>query len=136
MKKRLKIAKRLLNPSDSVLIVTIDEKEYLHLGCLLEEVFSENTVQMITAMTNKKGQPRSGIFSRCEEYIFCVFIGNARVTRTEDNMLFAEKEEDNTGTQRMPTIWNSLLRRGTHSAREDRPNLFYPIFIDPKRNCV
>ena len=40
MQKRLKLAKKLLNPRDSVLIVTIDEKEYLHLGCLLEEMFS------------------------------------------------------------------------------------------------
>ena len=32
MEKRLKLAKKLLNPKDSVLIVTIDEKEYLHLG--------------------------------------------------------------------------------------------------------
>ena len=35
MQKRLALAKKLLNPRDSVLIVTIDEKEYLHLGCLL-----------------------------------------------------------------------------------------------------
>ena len=42
MEKRLRIAKRLLNPKDSVLIVTIDEKEYLHLGCLLEELFPED----------------------------------------------------------------------------------------------
>ena len=48
MKKRLEIAKRLLNPADSVLIVTIDEKEYLHLGCLLEEMFSEANVQMVS----------------------------------------------------------------------------------------
>ena len=48
MQKRLEIAKRLLNPSDSVLIVTIDEKEYLHLGCLLEEMFSEASIQMVT----------------------------------------------------------------------------------------
>ena len=40
MEKRLQIAKKLLNPKDSVLIVTIDEKEYLHLGCLLEEIFN------------------------------------------------------------------------------------------------
>lgn len=39
MKKRLLLAKKLLNPADSVLIVTIDEKEYNHLGCLLEELF-------------------------------------------------------------------------------------------------
>jgi len=29
MERRLKLAKELLNPNDSVLIVTIDEKEYL-----------------------------------------------------------------------------------------------------------
>ncbi len=47
MQKRLKLAKRLLNPKDSVLIVTIDEKEYLHLGCLLEEVFSLSSILYI-----------------------------------------------------------------------------------------
>lgn len=41
MQKRLKIAKKLLNPENSVLIITIDEKEYLHLGCLIEELFQK-----------------------------------------------------------------------------------------------
>ena len=41
MATRLTLAKKLLNPSNSVLIVTIDEKEYLHLGCMLEELFPE-----------------------------------------------------------------------------------------------
>ena len=49
MEKRLKLAKKLLNPEDSVLIVTIDEKEYLHLGCLLEEMFPESRIQMISS---------------------------------------------------------------------------------------
>lgn len=40
MERRLKLAKQLLNPNDSVLIVTIDEKEYLRLGMLLESVFN------------------------------------------------------------------------------------------------
>ena len=48
MEKRLELAKKLLNPDDSVLIVTIDEKEYLHLGCLLEEMFPEANMQMIS----------------------------------------------------------------------------------------
>lgn len=47
MEKRLRIAKRLLNPENSVLIITIDEKEYLHLGCLLEEMFSNSKMQMV-----------------------------------------------------------------------------------------
>ncbi len=37
MERRLKLAKELLNPADSVLIVAIDEKEYLRLGLLLEQ---------------------------------------------------------------------------------------------------
>ena len=39
MERRLLLAKELLNPDDSVLIVTIDEKEYLRLGLLLEQTF-------------------------------------------------------------------------------------------------
>lgn len=50
MQKRLEIAKRLLNPTNSALIVTIDEKEYLHLGCLLEEMFSDANIQMISSV--------------------------------------------------------------------------------------
>lgn len=50
MKSRLLIAKRLLNPENSVLICTIDEKEYLRLGCLLEELFPEARIQMISSV--------------------------------------------------------------------------------------
>ena len=39
MEKRLKLAKKLLNPNDSVLIVTIDEKEYLEFIDLKQDEF-------------------------------------------------------------------------------------------------
>ena len=68
MQRRLKIAKKLLNPKDSVLIVTIDEKEYLHLGCLLEEMFPEANMQMITSVISRNGTSRENEFSRVEEY--------------------------------------------------------------------
>lgn len=129
MERRLKLAKELLNPRDSVLIVTIDEHEYLHLGCLLEEIFRGVRIQMITTMTNKKGQPRAGIFSRCEEYLFIVFIGAAKIIRTADNMLFASEKEETLAVKK-PTTWCSLLRGGTGSNRKDRPNLFYPVFVN------
>ena len=44
MEKRLKLAKKLLNPLSSVLIITIDDKEYLHLGCLIEDIFPEANI--------------------------------------------------------------------------------------------
>jgi adenine-specific DNA-methyltransferase len=65
MERRLLVAKDLLNPKSSVLIATIDEKEYLHLGLLLEQTFQEaNGIQMISSVINPKGTGRSADFSR------------------------------------------------------------------------
>ena len=120
MKRRLLLAKRLLNPKDSVLIVTIDEKEYLHLGCLLEELFPEAKIQMVTSVINPKGSVKDGMFTRCDEYLFFIFIGECKLQGFETDFLFPSTKQD--------VRWPSLKRTGTHSMRSDRPNLFYPIY--------
>jgi adenine-specific DNA-methyltransferase len=79
MKRRLNIAKRLLNPSNSVLIVTIDEKEYLHLGLLLEELFPGANMQMVSSVINPKGTGRSNEMLRVNEFIFFLWFGAAEV---------------------------------------------------------
>ena len=75
MKKRLLLAKKLLNPQDSVLIVTIDEKEYLRLGCLLEELFPESNIQMVSSVINSAGVSRGEEFSRSNEFLFFIKFG-------------------------------------------------------------
>ena len=117
MEKRLRIAKKLLNPKDSVLIVTIDEKEYLHLGCLLEEIFSDARIQMVTSVINPSGVPMKKQFARAEEYLFYIFIGDADIVYSVNDML--HPTDDNRQAR-----WQSLLRSGNNSAREARPNLF------------
>ena len=124
MEKRLKLAKKLLNPEDSVLIVTIDEKEYLHLGCLLEEIFSEAEVQMVSSVINPKGSARTGRFSRVDEDLFFVFLGKSEVYPCESDML-REVNEDKRSVR-----WAGLMRNGEGSTRARIPSLFYPIFID------
>ena len=52
------------------MIVTIDEKEYLHLGCLLEELFPGARMQMVSTMINPANVARAGEFGRSGEYIF------------------------------------------------------------------
>ena len=42
MERRLRLAKRLLNPADSVLIVTIDEHEVHRLRMLLQQSFGRH----------------------------------------------------------------------------------------------
>ena len=123
MERRLLIARRLLNPVKSVLIVTIDEKEYLRLGLLLEQLFAGCRIQMVSSVINPKGSPRRGEFSRAEEYLFFVYIGDARVIQSADDMLHNE------GAQRREVRWAGLRRNGANGRRTARPNLFYPIFF-------
>ena len=132
MKKRLQLAKKLLNLNDSVLIVTIDEKEYLHLGCLLEEMFPEARMQMVTSIISAKGVVRTGQFSRVEEYIFIIEFGSSKLTPIEYNMLDSEiKKESNRNIE-----WLGFRRRAPQAVRESRPNQFYPIFVDKQTGNI
>ena len=81
MEDRLRLAKKLLNPKDSVLIVTIDEKEYLRLGLLLEQLFPEARIQMVSTLTNSRGVARENGFARVDEYIYIVQFGDSSVSR-------------------------------------------------------
>lgn len=124
MEKRLRIAKKLLNPKDSVMIVTIDEKEYLHLGCLLEELFPEARIQMISSAISSQGSIRDGLFSRTDEYLFFVFMGTATVSKSSDDML--NEGQSKTKSQ----LWFQFVRTGKGNLRIDSKKLFYPIYID------
>lgn len=132
MKSRLLVAKRLLNPRDSVLIVTIDEKEYLHLGCLLEELFPEANMQMISTVINVKGSSRKGSFARSGEYIYFLMFGNASPAELP---LDKEWLGNITSTSRDSLRIANMMRFGDNGKRSRAPNCFYPIFItkDGKR---
>lgn len=125
MQKRLEIAKRLLNPNDSVLIVTIDEKEYLHLGCLLEEMFPSARMQMISSLINSGGVARDKQFSRTDEYIFVVELGEAHPTPLSLSDEWTTKADVRT----TKISWRQLSRSGSNSTRKHSPGCFYPIFV-------
>ncbi|MDH5897771.1 site-specific DNA-methyltransferase [Vibrio splendidus] len=124
IERRLKIAKELLNPNNSVLIATIDEKEYLRLGLLLEQVFPEARIQMISSVINPKGVPRDG-FSRVDEYIYTVQIGDCKVA--------GEIQQESAGKE---VRWRGLARTGANGIRSKSPGAFYPILFNANGNLV
>ncbi len=130
MERRLEVARELLNPDDSVLIVTIDEKEYLRLGMLLEQTFPEATLQMATIVINPNGVARGAELARVEEYAFFCFFGQAGPELVTDTML------DQGTASKSGVRWEWLMRGGSNSRRVDRPNLFYPIFIDESERRI
>ena len=121
MERRLLIARELLNPADSVLIVTIDEKEYLRLGMLLEQLFANASIQMVTSAINATGTIRVNEFTRVNEYVFFALFGNAQIA----------PESVSAAGSAVP--WNLLQRREMPSRRggpKPGPDQFYPIYVD------
>jgi adenine-specific DNA-methyltransferase len=119
MERRLLIAKELLNPDASVLIVTIDEKEYLRLGLLLEQTFPEEKIIMVSAVINRSGVVRENEFTRTSEFVFFVIRGAVPLT--------PERDDAAAGVR-----WASLRRFEDSSRRlgpSRRPDQFYPIFV-------
>ena len=125
MEKRLKLAKKLLKPDSGVLIVTIDEKEYVHLGMLLEQLFPESKIQMVSSIINPKGTGRANEFLRVNEFIFFVW--------NQDASLGSFEAENQTG---QAIAWETMRRRNLASLRGRKgkgacgPNQFYPIYVN------
>lgn len=118
MERRLLVARELLNPYSSVLIVTIDEKEYLRLGLLLEQTFPEARIQMVSSVINPKGVPRDG-FSRVDEYIYVAQFGAEMIT--------GDVKDGSAGKE---VRWRGLTRTGSNGVRSKSPGAFYPIFFN------
>ena len=127
MEKRLRLAKKLLNPKNSVLIVTIDDVEIHTLSLLLQELFSASYIQTVTSVINPSGKTGNG-FSVVHEYIVIVFIGDAQISPTNNDMLLSKQEH--TANAETALSWESLLRRGSSWTPATRPNLFYPVLVD------
>lgn len=126
--KRLRLAKRLLNPNCSTLIVTIDEKEYLRLGLVIEDVFRGTRIQMVSTLINPASVARAGGFGRSDEYIFFVMVGGSAPQRVPlPREWVSAKGRTHTGSVR----WDLLRRSGPGASRKDSPGCFYPIYVDP-----
>lgn len=123
MERRLQVARQLLNPSNSVLIVAIDDKEYARLALLLEQIFPDASQEMITTVINPRGKYRLGEFARCEEYLYFLAFGNAKVLGEPD-------EDFGTGSA---VAWRTLRRSDLSSARGTKKGgtgQFFPIYVD------
>ncbi len=128
MERRLKVAKQLLKPENSVLIVTIDEKEYLRLGLLLEQTFPEARVQMVSIAINGAVVSRGNSFGRSDEYAYFVYLGDAAPVPQSLGADWTNRK----GVTHLGEIrWDRLIRSGTGTARSDSPGGFYPVYVDP-----
>lgn len=126
MERRLKVAASLLKSDESVLIIAIDEKEYLRLGLLLEQTFPEARIQMVSVSINPAAVARAGYFGRSDEYYFYVMIGKSGVSPLQ---LSEEWITTKGRTHKGDIRWDLLRKSGSSPTRDGHPETFYAFFL-------
>lgn len=137
MYPRLKLLHRLLNDQGAIFI-SLDENEVVHARLMCNEIFgNDKFVAQISLLCNPKGRSQDKYFATNHEY--CLVYskkvlpsGAFEIEKDDDQVLQDYKNKDSLGRYRL------LELRNTHREfnRENRPNLYYPLYVNPEDNSV
>ena len=124
---RLHLLKELLS-DDGVIFISIDDNEQHHLRMLMDEIFGqENFVAVITVRSNPGGRDYGGI-ARTHDYV----IVYRKTLEAELNLIAAEVESSLPLTDEIGRFAVRELRnRNIKFNNLNRPNLYYPIYVNP-----
>ena len=136
MYSRLMVARSLLT-EDGVIFISIDDNEVENLRKICDEVFGEsNKIAQLVIENNPRGRQSDAFFATSHEYLLC-YAGNID-SATINGMSLSEKQkaeykyEDEIGRYRLL----GLRQRGVASLREDRPEMFFPIWVNPEDSSI
>ena len=127
MYPRLKLARNLLT-DDGVIFISIDDNEQANLKKLCDEVFGEdNFIGQITVVGNPRGRDYGGV-ARMHDYLLVY----GRSDETQINLINDKDSEfklfDSLGGFEL----RELRNRNIKFNKENRSNLYYPFYINPK----
>jgi len=133
MYPRLVLARELLR-EDGVIFISIDDNEVHHLRLLMNEVFGEGEfVGQISVINNLKGRNDATYFKDVHEYILVYKKDDFKI----GSFVLNEDEVDEYNLEDEFGLYKkgkTLQKTGDNSREIDRPNLFYPIYVDKDNN--
>ena len=125
MADRLSSSRKLLAPS-GILSCAIDDEEVSRLRMLMQDLFPRE-LGTVVVRSNPAGRKSRGQLSPSHE--FALFFGNEGASpgslRKTERELARYRFQDEIGRY----DWNNLIRHGSNDRREDRPKLFFPIYV-------
>ncbi|MBR5469928.1 MAG: site-specific DNA-methyltransferase [Paludibacteraceae bacterium] len=126
---RLQLAKQLLS-DDGVIFCSIDDKNQAYVKCLFDEVMGEgNFVNTSIVMNNRGGRDYGGIAIQHEYLlIYSKNIFEYELNPIEDVDKKFQHTDDIGGFNLM-----ELRNRNVKFNDKNRPNLFYPFYLNPQR---
>jgi adenine-specific DNA-methyltransferase len=131
MYSRLRVAKRLLR-KDGAIFISIDEHELANLRQIADEIFGyANLVACLCVINNMKGRNDKANVATAHEYLLIYSAGEfvSRGIPLTDEQLKEYKYTDERGEK---YALRDLRKRGRPDRREDRPNMYFPIFYHPE----
>ena len=126
MMPRLQLARELLS-KDGVIFISIDDNEQAYLKQLCDNVFGEdNFLSQIIVQSNKRGQTYKQL-AKTHEYLLVYSRSELTIINELKKELNGEIKKD--GISEFSE--RELRNRNPKYGRFNRPNLFYPIFVNP-----
>jgi len=125
MKNRLEVARELLR-KDGAIFISCDDNEQAYLKILCDEIFrSENFISQIIVQSNRRGQTYKEI-AKTHEYLLVYAKSNLGEIKELEKTGGFTARDDKGGYE-----LRELRNRNPKFGRFNRPNLFYPIYVDP-----
>lgn len=134
MMPRLKLLRELLS-EDGAIFISCDDNEEHRLRLLMDEIFGDdNFIANISVVNNFKGRSDDKFIATASEFLIIYQKGQFQTNGIPipEDYIKEYKESDDGGSYRLL----GLRKRGANSRREDRPNLFYPIYYNPETKEV
>lgn len=123
---RLLLARNLLT-ADGVIFISLDDNEIANLKKICDEVFGAvNFVGQITVVGNPRGRDYGGI-ARMHDYILAYRKSSAATLNLIEDEGNEFKMFDSLGGFEL----RELRNRNIKFNKENRPNLYYPFYINP-----
>lgn len=125
MYPRLQLARDLLS-DDGAIFISIDDNEQANLKLICDDIFGEdNFIASIIVQSNKRGQTYKQL-AKTHEYLL-VYIKNENVILNElSKRMGSFNKKDNIGEFEE----RELRNRNPKFGRFNRPNLYYPIYVN------
>jgi adenine-specific DNA-methyltransferase len=129
MYPRLFLARQLLR-EDGVIFVSIDDNEVHHLRLLMNEILGEEQfVADIAVVNNLKGRSDRRYIATAHEHLLMYtmpeFLSKGLSLTPEKIAEYDQVDEEGNRFQ-----WRDLRKRGGADTREERPNLFFPLYLN------
>lgn len=128
MLPRLVLMRSLLDDS-GVAAISIDDYEYAHLKILLDQVFgAENYFGTLIVHRSKNGKGSKAHIAISHEYVLVYGkTSKARIFGLPELDIGSYAKQDERGRYKIDGLFR---KKGEASRREDRPNMFYPLYYD------